>query len=167
MNDHITFADVLLFLILLLTCPIWLSCLLIVWVFAIVFLPLLIKTPLPLKLSLIVINAMTLLGLPFLLAGQLGSNGFFHVMRKRPHLAKDGFTYRQCLSSKKVSWAEIAFIKWMNHIPDGDAYEFTLTDGSVFSFNSYVKIQYLLKEAKKAGVEIRRWDMRNQAAARE
>ena len=167
MNDRITFSDAMLFLTLLLTCPIWLGCMLIVWIFACVFMHLLIRINLPLNIGPIFINAMTLIGLPFFLVGHLGNNGFFHLIRKRPQVRQNGFTYRQWFGSREITWAEIASIKWTNFIPDGDAYEFTLIDGSVLSFNSYVKIQYLLEEAQKAGVEFRRWDRSNKPAVRD
>ncbi|MES2040392.1 MAG: hypothetical protein V4495_21440, partial [Pseudomonadota bacterium] len=166
MNDRFTLLDVMLFLILLLTCPIWLACMLMVWIFTIACFNL-IGLNLPLNISLVLTNMMTLIGLPFFFIGYLGSTGFFHLMRKRPQVGKNGFTYRQWFSSREISWAEVAFIKWTNHIPDGDAFEFTLVDGSVLSFNSYVKIQYLLEEAQKVGVEFRRWDRPNKPAVRE
>jgi hypothetical protein len=166
MNDRIRFSDVILFVVLLLTCPIWLSCLLMVWILSIVFLPLLILK-LPLNIKIFLTDVMTLTGLPFLFIATLLSKGFYHLIRKRPQVTQNGFTYRQGFNSREITWAEIAFIKWTNFVPDGDTYEFTLIDGNVFSFNSYVKIQYLLEESQKAGVEFRRWDRPNKSAARD
>lgn len=138
MNDRIRFSDVILFVVLLLTCPIWLSCMLIVWVFTVVSFYL-IGLNLPVSIAFLLSNVMILIGWPFFVIGYLGNTSLFHLIRKRPQVGENGFTYRKWFASREITWSEIVSIKWTNHIPNGDAYEFNLIDGSVFSFNSYVK----------------------------
>ncbi|MFZ6720590.1 hypothetical protein [Undibacterium sp. Ji49W] len=166
MNDRITFLDTMLFLLLLLTSPIWLACIVLALTLS-AFCKLLAALKLPQPDVGYDIYLMGGIGLPFFLVWRAAATGFLHLTRARPQIDETGFSYLRWYKERKIAWTDIEFIKSIGGSSLGSEYQFALNDGTVITMNAFVKIQYLLDVAKSAGVSFYPYDRKNNSTKRD